>query len=60
MDFNQRCPGDSWLVPFWVGSRLLEDPAYSDSLAVRWAQLAHEPAEHRPVGSTGRLGRYAP
>jgi hypothetical protein len=38
MNFNQRCPGDSWLVPFWW-ERLLEDSAYSDSLAVRWAEL---------------------
>ncbi len=38
MDFNQRCPGDSWLVPFWW-ERLMEDPAYSDSLAMRWAGL---------------------
>ena len=38
MDFNQLCPGDTWLVPFWW-ERLLEDSAYSDSLAVRWAGL---------------------
>ncbi|MGB3777840.1 MAG: CotH kinase family protein [Tunicatimonas sp.] len=38
MDFNQRCPGDFWLVPFWW-ERFMEDPAYSDRLAVRWSEL---------------------
>ena len=38
MNFNQRCPGDFWLVPFWW-ERLMEDPIYSDSLAVRWTEL---------------------
>lgn len=38
LDFSKLCPTDFWLAPFWW-ERLLEDPAYSDSLAVRWAEL---------------------
>ena len=38
IDFSKTCPGDFWLAPFWW-ERLLEDPAYSERLAVRWAEL---------------------
>lgn len=36
--FNERCPGDFWLVPFWW-SRLLEDPSFVSSLQERWNTL---------------------
>lgn len=36
--FNERCPDDIWLTPFWWG-RLMEDPAYVSRLKDRWAQL---------------------
>ncbi len=38
LDFSKLCPTDFWLAPFWW-ERFMEDPAYSDSLAVRWAEL---------------------
>jgi CotH kinase protein/Secretion system C-terminal sorting domain len=37
-NFNQICPGDYWLIPFWW-SRLLEDPAFKNKVAIRWAGL---------------------
>ena len=33
--FNERCPGDRWLVPFWW-ERLLEDPAFVDRVHHRY------------------------
>ena len=36
--FNEYCPGDFWLAPFWWG-RLLEDPAYVDQLKNRWSMI---------------------
>lgn len=36
--FNERCPGDTWLVPFWW-ARFLEDPTYVTLLKTRWAEL---------------------
>ncbi len=38
MDFNEICSDEFWLTPFWW-KRLLEDSAYSEQLAVRWAEL---------------------
>ena len=38
MDFNEICSEEFWLTPFWW-KRLLEDSAYSEQLAVRWAEL---------------------
>ncbi|NHF58150.1 hypothetical protein FK220_002275 [Flavobacteriaceae bacterium TP-CH-4] len=36
--FNERCPLDIWLVPFWW-ERLLQDPAFTERLKQRWATL---------------------
>lgn len=36
--FNERCSEDFWEVPFWWG-RLLENPAYSSRLKIRWNAL---------------------
>jgi hypothetical protein len=37
-NFNERCPGDFWSIPFWWG-RLLEDPAFVIRLKERWNML---------------------
>lgn len=37
-EFNERCPGDFWFVPFWW-DRLLQDPAFVDRLKNRWTEL---------------------
>jgi CotH kinase protein/Secretion system C-terminal sorting domain len=37
-NFNQVCPGDYWLIPFWW-DRLLEDQAFKNRLGTRWAVL---------------------
>ncbi|MAU26507.1 MAG: hypothetical protein CMH48_09485 [Muricauda sp.] len=36
--FNERCPDDFWLVPFWW-DRLMEDPAFVAQLKERWLTL---------------------
>lgn len=36
--FNERCPNDTWQIPFWW-QRLLEDPAFVMQLQNRWATL---------------------
>ena len=36
--FNERCPGDFWLVPFWW-ERLLKDPRFVQELKDRWNQV---------------------
>jgi hypothetical protein len=36
--FNNMCPDDYWLIPFWW-KRLLQDPAFSAKVAARWAEL---------------------
>ena len=37
-DFNDFCPGDYWLIPFWW-DRLLSDPAFKIKLKSRWTEL---------------------
>ena len=37
-DFNDVCPQDRWLVPFWW-KRLLEDPAFDRAVRLRYAEL---------------------
>ena len=41
LDFSKLCPGEFWLAPFWW-ERLLEDPVYSEKLALRWAELRED------------------
>ena len=36
--FNDRCPGDIWLIPFWW-ERFLEDPAFVALLKNRWTEI---------------------
>ncbi|MGB6153783.1 MAG: CotH kinase family protein [Pricia sp.] len=36
--FNERCPEDFWLVPFWW-DRLLQDPSFAQQLKERWTTL---------------------
>ena len=36
--FNERCPGDFWLIPFWW-ERFLEDPNFVSQLKQRWSEL---------------------
>lgn len=36
--FNERCPDDFWLAPFWW-DRLLQDPAFVQQLKERWNAL---------------------
>lgn len=36
--FNERCPQDFWLTPFWW-DRLLEDPNFVSQLKQRWSEL---------------------
>ena len=38
LDFNQVCPDDYWLIPFWW-KRLFQDEAFSDRVAARWTEL---------------------
>lgn len=37
-EYNNYCPTDTWLVPFWW-KRLLQDPFFSQKLKARWAEL---------------------
>ncbi len=36
--FNERCPDDFWVVPFWW-ERLLEDPNFVAQVQERWNTL---------------------
>ncbi len=37
-EFNNICPGDFWLVPFWW-EKLLSDPAFKSEIRNRWNEL---------------------
>lgn len=37
-DFNERCNGDYWLVPFWW-KRFLSDPEYKMQFKTRWQEV---------------------
>ena len=54
--FNQRCSGDFWLVPFWWG-RLLEDPAFKAKVKERWQSLRGSAFAFDAI--TGRIDAYA-
>lgn len=41
-NFNNACPGDGWLVPFWW-SRLLTDEYFRIELGKRWKELRSGP-----------------
>ena len=36
--YNDYCPDDFWLVPFWW-EKLLEDPYFADKIKSRWLEL---------------------
>jgi len=36
--FNERCPDDMWLIPFWW-EKLLQDPVFVMRLKERWGSL---------------------
>lgn len=42
LEFNELCPHDWWLIPFWW-ERLHEDPAFRDQLEARWISLREGP-----------------
>jgi hypothetical protein len=42
LEFNEICPDDWWLIPFWW-TRLHEDPAYQAQLEARWTSLRGGP-----------------
>lgn len=42
LEFNEVCPDDWWLIPFWW-KRLHEDPAYQAQLEARWTSLRGGP-----------------
>ena len=46
--FNERCSTDIWLVPFWW-ERLLEDPAFVESLKTRWNELRGGPMSNATI-----------
>lgn len=37
-DFNDQCPWDAWVIPFWW-KRLMTDPRFKDKIAARWQFL---------------------
>jgi len=37
-DFNEICPNDNWLVPFWW-KKLLRDTSFTSALNTRWEEL---------------------
>jgi len=37
-NFNQICPDDTWLIPFWW-DRLMEDVSFVSQLNARWSEL---------------------
>ncbi len=37
-DFNNQCPWDAWVIPFWW-NKLLSDPAFKQKMAARWQFL---------------------
>ncbi|CAH0999643.1 hypothetical protein LEM8419_00943 [Neolewinella maritima] len=41
-EFNSRCSGDRWLIPFWW-KRLLKDPYFRALLRARWEELRAGP-----------------
>ena len=53
--FNQRCSGDFWLVPFWW-SRLLEDPAFKTQVKMRWEDLRNSAFAQEAI--FGRIDTY--
>jgi spore coat protein CotH len=53
--FNQRCSGDFYLVPFWW-SRLLEDPNFKAKVKERWQALRADAFAEQAI--MGRIDAY--
>jgi len=53
--FNERCPTDFWLVPFWW-NRLLEDPTFVARLKERWS--LHRSGALADAAINARLDAY--
>jgi len=53
--FNERCPGDFWVIPFWW-ERLLEDPSFVMQLQLRWNNLRSGPLSDMAI--LGRIDDY--
>jgi hypothetical protein len=53
--FNQRCSGDFYLVPFWW-SRMLEDPAFKAKVKERWQALRADAFAEQAI--MGRIDAY--
>ena len=53
--FNQRCSGDFWLVPFWW-NRLLEDPNFKAKVKERWQALRADAFAEQAI--MGRIDAY--
>jgi CotH kinase protein len=49
-EFNQVCPNDYWLVPFWW-SRLWQDPQFRLAAQRRWQQLRQEALSDRALSA---------
>lgn len=54
-EFNSRCPGDIWMVPFWW-ERLLQDPAFVARLQNRWQELRGGPFSNAAI--MGKIDTY--
>lgn len=53
--FNERCPNDFWLVPFWW-DKLMQDPAYVSQLKERWLSLRGNELSNAAI--LGRVSAY--
>lgn len=53
--FNERCPNDFWLVPFWW-EKLMQDPAYVTQLKERWLTLRSSQLSNAAI--LGRISDY--
>lgn len=54
--FNEVCPTDFWLVPFWW-DRLLEDPAFRAEVKLRWSALRQGAWSNEAINE--RIDQYA-
>jgi len=53
--FNERCPTDFWVIPFWW-ERLLEDPSFVMQLQLRWNDLRSGTLSDMTI--LGRIDQY--
>lgn len=53
-DFNEVCPDDNWLLPFWW-ERMRQDPAFLNLWRERWAELRGDGGPLSDVRLVGSL-----